>query len=77
MGDSYDNALAESVNALYKKEVIAPNSPWSSVTEVILATSEWVSWYDNERLHSWCGNVPPREFEEAFWRGSLAQHPAA
>jgi transposase InsO family protein len=69
--------LAESVNALYKKEVIAPNGPWNSVTEVISTTSEWVYWYDNERLYSWCGNVPPSEFEEAFWRGSLAQHPGA
>ena len=45
--------------------------------EVTLATAGWVFWYNNERLHSWCGDVPPMEFEEAFWqRGLLAQPPA-
>jgi putative transposase len=76
-GDSYDNALAESVNALYKKEVIIPEGPWNSAAEVTLATAQWVSWYNHERLHSWCGDVPPMEFEEAFWQGGLAQPPAA
>jgi putative transposase len=76
-GDSYDNALAESVNALYKKEVIVPEGPWNNAAEVTLATSRWVSWYNHERLHSWCGDVPPMEFEEAFWQGGLAQPPAA
>jgi transposase InsO family protein len=77
VGDSYDNALAESVNALYKKEVILPDGLWNDVMEVRSATSEWVSWYNNSRLHSWCGDVPPREFEEAFWQGNLTQRPAA
>src|SRR3979411_72344 len=76
-GDSYDNALAESVNALYKKEVIVPEGPWNDAAEVTLATSRWIYWYNNERLHSWCGDVPPMEFEEAFWQGGLAQPPAA
>jgi putative transposase len=76
-GDSYDNALAESVNALYKKEVIIREDSWNDATAVTLATSQWVFWYNNERLHSWCGDVPPMEFEEAFWQGGLAQHPAA
>ena len=76
-GDSYDNALAESVNALYKKEVITREGPWNSAAEVTLATAQWVYWYNCERLHSWCGDVPPMEFEEAFWQGRLAQPPAA
>jgi transposase InsO family protein len=76
-GDSYDHALAESVNALYKKEVIDREGPWNDVAEVTLATAEWVFWYNHERLHSWCGDVPPMEFEEAFWQGRLAQPPAA
>ena len=76
-GDSYDNALAESVNALYKKEVIVPEGPWNDAAQVTLATSRWVFWYNRERLHSWCGDVPPMEFEDAFWQGSLAQPPAA
>jgi transposase InsO family protein len=69
--------LAESVNALYKKEVIVPEGPWNDAAEVTLATSQWVFWYNRERLHSWCGDVPPMEFEEAFWQGSLARPPAA
>lgn len=69
-GDSYDNALAESVNALYKKELIARDGPWNSVSEVTLATAEWIHWYNNVRLHSWCGDVPPLEFERSYW-----QHP--
>jgi transposase InsO family protein len=75
-GDSYDNALAESVNALYKKEVINQENCWNSVSTVTLATAEWVSWYNNERLHSWSGHRPPLEFEQAFWHGSQ-QPPAA
>jgi transposase InsO family protein len=71
------NALAESVNALYKKELITRNGPWNSVSEVTLATAEWAFWYNHERLHSWCGDVPPMEFEEAFWQDNLARHPAA
>lgn len=76
-GDSYDNALAESVNALYKKEVIGPDGPWNDASEVTLATAEWVSWYNRERLHSWCGDIPPMEFEDAFWQGRPEQPPAA
>ena len=67
-GDSYDNALAESVNALYKKELIGRGGPWNDVVEVTLATYEWVHWYNNVRLHSWCGDVPPLEFEQAYWQ---------
>lgn len=72
----HTNALAESVNALYKKEVINREDSWNSVSAVTLATAEWVSWYNNERLHSWCGHRPPLEFEQAFWHGSQ-QPPAA
>jgi putative transposase len=76
-GDSYDNALAESVNALYKKEVIAQVESWQDVAAVMTATAEWVSWYNTERLHSWCGYRPPLEFEQAFWEGWRAQPRAA
>jgi transposase InsO family protein len=69
-GDSYDNALAESVNALYKKEIIARNEPWNDVSEVTLATAESIHWFNNVRLHSWCGDVPLLEFEQSYW-----QHP--
>lgn len=76
-GDSYDNALAESVNALYKKEVITTDGPWNDASEVTLATSEWVFWYNHNRLHSWCGDIPPLEFEDAYWHGRPARPPAA
>jgi transposase InsO family protein len=69
-GDSYDNALAESVNALYKKGSISRDGPWNTVWQVTVATSEWVHWYNNVRLHSWCGDVPPLEFEQAYWQPS-------
>ena len=65
-GDSYDNAAAESVNSLYKKELIDREGPWHNVRDVTLATMEWVSWYNNHRLHSACGHIPPKEFEESY-----------
>jgi putative transposase len=76
-GDSYDNALAESVNALYKKEVINQRDCWNETNEVTLSTAEWVYWYNHQRLHSWCGHRPPMEFEQAFWQGQPVQPPAA
>lgn len=76
-GDSYDNALAESVNALYKKEVIGREDSWNGVSAVTLATAEWVSWYNSERLHSWCEHRPPLEFEQVFWQGRPEQPPTA
>lgn len=65
-GDSYDNAAAESVNSLYKKELINIEGPWKDAGDVTVATADWVHWYDNERLHSECGYVPPFEFEN-YW----------
>lgn len=67
-GDSYDNAAAESLNSLYKKELIDYRGGWNNATDVTLATMEWVAWYNTERLHSYCGNVPPAEYEETFHR---------
>lgn len=66
-GDSYDNAAAESVNSLYKKELIDSEGPWNGVSGVTLATLEWVSWYNRERLHSACGYLPPEEFEGNYY----------
>jgi putative transposase len=67
-GDSYDNALAESVNALYRAELIRRQRSWRSVEEVELATSGWVDWWNQRRLHSACGDIPPAEFEAAYAR---------
>jgi putative transposase len=68
VGDSYDNALAESVNGLYKTEVIRRKGPWRSVEAVELATLDWVHWFNRERLLAPLGYVPPAEFEEAYYR---------
>jgi putative transposase len=67
-GDSYDNALAESVNGLYKAELIRRRKRWRSLGELELATAAWVHWYNTERLHGTCGDIPPAEFEEAYYR---------
>lgn len=75
-GDSYDNALAESVNALYKKELIEER-PWADTAEVVAATADWVYWYNNERLHSWCDYRPPLEFEQVYWQDRPGQPPVA
>ena len=66
-GDSYDNAMAESVNGLYKTEVIRKQGPWRSFEQLELATAKWVDWYNHRRLHSSIGNVPPVEFEELHY----------
>jgi len=66
-GDSWDNALAETVNGLYKTELIHRQGPWKTVEQVELATARWVAWWNRERLHGACGDVPPAEFEAAYW----------
>ena len=66
-GDSYDNAAAEALNSLYKKELIDREGPWSGTADVMLATLDWVAWYNQERLHSACGHIPPEEFEENYY----------
>jgi putative transposase len=63
VGDSYDNALAETVNGLYKAELIWRRRSWRTIAEVEAATAAWVEWWNNRRLHSACGWLPPAEFE--------------
>ena len=65
-GDSYDNALAESVIGLYKTEVINRRGPWRTVEAVELATLDWVEWFNNRRLLAPIGYVPPAECEEQY-----------
>ena len=66
-GDSYDNALAESVFGLYKSELITLQGPWRTVEDVEFATLSWVHWWNTLRLHSAIGDIPPAEYE-ANWR---------
>ena len=66
VGDSYDNALAETIIGLFKTEVIRRRGPWKGVEDVEFATLEWVDWFNNRRLLEPIGNVPPAEFEAAY-----------
>ena len=67
VGDSYDNALAETINGLYKAEVIHRRGPWRSYEAVEYATLEWVDWFNNRRLLEPIGNIPPAEAEAAYY----------
>ena len=66
-GDSYDNALAETIIGLFKTEVIRPRGPWRNLETVEFATLEWVDWYNNRRLLEPIGNIPPAEAEERYY----------
>ncbi len=76
VGDSYDNALAETINGLYKTELIKPNKPWRTVDDVELATAEWVDWFNHRRLYEYCGDIPPVELEATHYAHQPAQHTA-
>ena len=72
VGDSYDNALAETINGLYKTEVIHRRGPWKTFEAVEIATLEWVDWFNNQRLLEPIGNIPPAEAEANYY-ATLAQ----
>jgi len=67
VGDSYDNALAETINGLYKTEVIRRRGPWRSMDAVEFATLAWVHWFNNQRLLEPIGNIPPAEAEARYY----------
>ncbi len=76
VGDSYDNAMAESVIGLYKTECVEHEGPWHGVDDVELATLNWVWWFNEIRLHGEIGHVPPIEYENIYYRQINAQqHP--
>jgi hypothetical protein len=71
-GDSYDNAMAEALNSLFKAEcirnpVMRPEGGWKSVRDVEIAVAEYIDWYNHRRLHGEIGHVPPAEFETNHW----------
>ena len=72
-GDSYDNALAETINGLYKAEVVHRRSPWKSRESVELATLEWVSWFNHHRLLEPIGYIPPAEAGANYYRQLASQ----
>jgi putative transposase len=71
----HTNALAETINGLYKTELIKPRKPWRTIEEVELATAEWVHWFNRHRLYEYCGDVPPVELEAAYY--AQRRRPAA
>lgn len=73
VGDSYDNAMAESVIGLYKAECVKIDGPFKTVDELELATLMWVDWYNTGRLHSSIGYVPPAEYEATYYADSTTQ----
>jgi transposase InsO family protein len=76
VGDSYDNALAEAVNNLYKTELIRQRGPWKTVEQVELATLEWVWWWNRQRLHDELGMRTPIEIEDAYYADLESASPA-
>ena len=72
-GDSYDNALAETINGLYKAELIHRRAPWKTRESVELATLEWVSWFNHHRLLEPIGHIPPAEAEANYYRQLASQ----
>lgn len=76
-GDSYDNAMAEALNSLFKAECIRnpamrPKAGWASIRDIEIATAEWVDWYNHRRLHGEIGLVPPAEYETQHWAAHSA-----
>lgn len=67
VGDSYDNALAETINGLYKTELVHRQGPWHNLQDLEMATLGWVDWFNNRRLLGPIGNIPPAEAEENFY----------
>jgi putative transposase len=77
VGDSFDNALAETVNGYYKAELIRGPTrvgPWKTVEDVELATLGWVHWHNTARLHGYLGDVPPTEYEQTFYAADRTDH---
>ena len=71
-GDSYDNALAESIIGLYKTELVRNRGPWRGLDDLELATLEWVDWFNQRRLFEDHGRIPPAEFEDRYYRQTVS-----
>jgi len=77
VGDAYDNALAESVIGLFKTELIKPGGPWRTAEQVELATLEYIDWFNHRRIYETCGDIPPAELEDAYYRHNSSLTEAA
>jgi len=76
VGTSYDNALAETINGLFKTELIKPQGPWRDSDAVEYATAEWVDWFNHRRLYQYCGDIPPADLEALHYDSEPALQPA-
>ena len=74
VGDSYDNALAEAFNSLFKAELIRNKGPWRGIDDVEIAVAEYIDWYNHRRLHGELGLVPPVEYETSHQRTTPTRH---
>src|SRR3712207_7682373 len=75
-GDSYDNALAEAFNSLFKAELVRNRGPWKNIDDLEIAVAEYIDWFNHRRLHGEIGLVPPAEFEDNHYRHTTAPAPA-
>lgn len=75
VGDSYDNAMAEAFNSLFKAELVRNKGPWCSIDDLELAVAEYIDWYNHRRLHGELGLIPPVEYEALHQDTSLARQP--
>ena len=73
VGDSYDNALAETIVGLYKAECVDHEGPWRTLEELELATLFWVDWYNTTRLHSSIGYLTPATYEQTYWQKQTSE----
>ncbi len=74
-GDSYDNTLAETMNGLYKTELVRNKGPWRGLDDLELATLEWVDWFNHRRLFGELGHIPPAEFEDLHYPQHVPTEP--
>ena len=71
-GDSYDNALAEAFNSLFKAELVRNKGPWKGIDDLEFAVAEYIDWFNHRRLHGEIGLIPPAEHEDTFYRHNTA-----
>ena len=74
-GDSYDNALAEAFNSLFKAELVRNKGPWKNIDDLEIAVAEYIDWFNHRRLHGEIGLIPPAEFEDTYYRHNPAPTP--
>jgi len=75
-GDSYDNAMAEAFNSLFKAELVRNRGPWKNIDDLEIAIAEYIDWFNYRRLHGEIGLVPPVEYETTHYSTTLPEQPA-